>query len=38
LAQWLIGQVGWRQAWIWFGLITWVLIVPPTLMLLYSKP
>ena len=38
LAQWLIGQVGWRQAWIWFGLITWVLIVPPALMLLYSKP
>ena len=38
LAQWMIEQVGWRQSWIWFGAITWVLIIPPTLMLLYSKP
>ena len=38
LAQWLIEQVGWRQSWIWFGVATWVLIIPPALLLLYSKP
>ena len=25
LAQWLIDQVGWREAWLWLGLITWAL-------------
>jgi MFS family permease len=26
LAQWLIDQAGWREAWLWLGLITWLLL------------
>ncbi len=28
LAQWLIEQVGWRQAWFWIGLSVWLLLLP----------
>ena len=38
LAQWLIGQVGWRESWIWLGVATWVLLLPPVLIFLFSKP
>ena len=38
LAQWLIEQVGWRQTWVWIGIATWVLLLPPVLLLLFSKP
>ncbi len=37
LAQWLIDLVGWRQAWVWLGLATWAMLLPPML-LLYSRP
>ena len=38
LAQWLIGQVGWRESWIWLGVATWVLLLPPVLIFLFTKP
>lgn len=38
LAQWLIEQVGWREAWLWLGLMTWLLLVPVTLLLVQDRP
>jgi len=37
-AQWLIDTVGWREAWVWMGVLTWLLLVPPILLLVYNKP
>jgi len=38
LAQWLINLVGWREAWLWLGLMTLVLLLPPVLFLVQNKP
>jgi len=38
LAQWLIAEVGWREAWIWLGLATWVTLIPVALLFLHNKP
>ena len=38
LAQWLIDQIGWRAAWFWLGIMTWVLLVPAVALLVESKP
>ena len=38
LSQWLIEQVGWRQAWIWLGVSTWVLMFPIVFFLLQDAP
>jgi len=38
LAQWLLDLVGWREAWLWLGVITWLLLLPPILLLLHNKP
>jgi MFS family permease len=38
LAQWLIDLVGWRQAWLWLGISTWVLLLPPVLFLMVDRP
>jgi MFS family permease len=38
LAQWLINQVGWREAWLWLGVMTWLLLLPPVLLLVHDKP
>jgi cyanate permease len=38
LSQWLIDTVGWRQAWLWLGLSTWVLLLPPVLFLVHNRP
>jgi predicted MFS family arabinose efflux permease len=38
LAQWLIDQVGWREAWLWLGLMTWALLLPLILLLIQNKP
>jgi MFS family permease len=38
LAQWLIDTVGWREAWLWLGLMTWLLLLPPLLLLVQDKP
>lgn len=36
--QWLIAEFGWREAWVWLGLMTWAMLLPPALLLLYSRP
>ncbi len=38
VAEWLIGAVGWREAWLWIGLSTWVLLLPVILLLAIGKP
>lgn len=38
LAQWLIDQVGWRDAWLWLGVITWALLIPVILIFVQNKP
>ncbi len=38
LAQWLIDQIGWRAAWLWLGLMTWLLLVPAVALLVENKP
>ncbi|MFN4088105.1 MAG: MFS transporter [Alphaproteobacteria bacterium] len=38
LAQWLIETAGWRQAWIWLGVLTIALLFPPVLVLVHDKP
>jgi MFS family permease len=37
-AQWLIEQVGWREAWLWLGLATWLILLPLGLLFVHSKP
>ena len=38
LGQFLINTVGWRWAWVILGLITWLLLLPPVLLLVVDKP
>jgi MFS family permease len=38
LAQWLIDAVGWREAWLWLGIATWLLLLPPILLLVQNRP
>jgi MFS family permease len=38
LAQWLIDQVGWRETWLWLGLMTWALLLPLVLLLVQNRP
>lgn len=38
LAQWLIGEVGWRDAWIWLAVITWILLLPSFTLLVHNRP
>jgi MFS family permease len=38
LGQWLIAQVGWRWAWVILGVLTWVILLPPVLLLVHDKP
>ena len=38
LGQFLITQLGWRWAWVILGLATWVLLLPPVLLLVIDKP
>ncbi len=38
LAQWLIDQVGWRDAWFWLGIMTWALYLPLVYFLVQNKP
>ena len=37
-AQWLIDQVGWRDAWLWLGIATWILYLPLLFFLVQNKP
>ena len=36
--QWLIETVGWREAWVWMGVSTWVLLLPAIYLLAYNQP
>ena len=38
LALWLIETVGWREAWMVLGLMTWVLMLPALFFLVIDKP
>jgi MFS family permease len=38
LTQWLTDQFGWRQAWFWQGVLTWVLVIPVAVLLIQNKP
>ena len=38
LGQYLIAQFGWRSAWVLLGLMTWLIMLPPLLLLVYNKP
>ena len=38
LGQWLIDQVGWREAWFWLGVMTWVMMIPLLWFLTHDKP
>ncbi len=38
LAQWLIDEAGWRQAWLWLGVSTWVLLVPCAALMVRNRP
>ncbi len=38
LAQVLVDWLGWRQAWVVMGLLTWLIMVPPLLLLVHDKP
>jgi MFS family permease len=38
LAHWLMEQLGWRQTWIWLGLLSWLLLLPMAWFLVHNKP
>ncbi|NNF77795.1 MAG: MFS transporter, partial [Rhizobiales bacterium] len=38
LSQYLVNEIGWRNAWFAMGLITWITMVPPLLLLVFDKP
>ncbi len=38
LGEWLIEAYGWRWAWVILGLTTWLLLLPPVLLLVHNKP
>jgi MFS family permease len=38
LAQWLIDHFGWRDAWLWLGVGTWLLLLPPIAFLVQNRP
>ena len=38
LAQWLIDELGWRAAWFWLGIMTWLLLVPVVAILVENRP
>jgi len=38
LGQFLIDQFGWRLAWVALGVVTWLILLPPVLLLVHDKP
>lgn len=38
LGQYLIDTMGWRNAWVVLGILTWILMLPPLLLLAVDKP
>ncbi|MGI9370869.1 MAG: MFS transporter [Hyphomicrobiales bacterium] len=38
LAEYLLGELGWRKAWFIMGALTWVIMLPPILLFIFNKP
>jgi MFS family permease len=38
LGQWLIAHYGWRTAWVALGLLTWLVLLAPVLLLVVDRP
>ena len=38
LSQFLVEEIGWRQAWVVLGALTWALMLPPLLLLAHDAP
>ena len=38
LAQWFISIGGWREAWVWLGMMTWALMLPVIYFLVHDRP
>jgi len=38
LGQYLIAEFGWRTAWVILGLMTWLILLPPVILILHDKP
>ncbi|MDJ0895084.1 MAG: MFS transporter [Alphaproteobacteria bacterium] len=38
LSQYLVEAIGWRQAWLVLGALTWLLMLPPVLLLMHDNP
>lgn len=38
LSQYLVGTIGWRQAWLVLALLTWTLMLPPILLFIHDRP
>ena len=38
LAQWLSEALGWRMAWVVLGVVTWAMLLPPVLLLVFDRP
>ncbi|MDJ0981762.1 MAG: MFS transporter [Kiloniellales bacterium] len=38
LSEALVEAIGWRQAWVVLGLLTWLLMLPAVLLLIHDKP
>ncbi len=38
LSQYLVDQIGWRQAWIVLGISTWLIMLPPVLIMIFDTP
>ncbi len=38
LSQYLVAEIGWRQAWVALGLLTWLTMLPVIVLLVHDKP
>lgn len=38
LAQWLVSLGDWRSAWVWLGVMTWVLLLPVVFVFAHDRP
>jgi len=38
VSEWLVSRVGWREAYVWIGVATWIAMVPLVFFLVESKP
>lgn len=38
LGQFLMARLGWRWAWVCLGVLTWLLLLPPVVLLVHGRP